>query len=536
MLGVKPIFGRSFVEADNDRGSPEVVMLGYGYWQRRFGGNPAAVGRRIMVDGTAREIIGVLPQGFWFMDMTHDLVVPLRFERAKVRLAGYNFQAIGRLRPGVTLAQVDADVARMIGVALAKFPPPEGHEHQDDGGRAARAEGPPAARRSRRRHRQEPVGGDGDDRDGPAHRLRQRREPAARQDRGPRPGARRPRRHRRRPRPPRPRDAGREPAARPARRRRGHRLRHRRAEAGPHDEPGEAAAAGADRRRRDVAGVHARRVGRGRPRLRRDPGAEARPRPPRRGAPGRRPQCQRQPRPQHHPQHADDRPGGAGAGAADRLRPDDPHLPVDASRAARIHGTGDAADASDRHPRRRRQGRRPRAPHAAEPRRRAGGPARGHVGQRDQRAADDRHELAGSGRRQRSHLPGEPDSAAAPLHPDGAEDLPGAGHAAHRGPRLRLDGHPPAARRRADLRQLRPRVLGLGSGRDRQAHPLESERPVERGHRRGGRHASRRRRPAGAFDRVLAAAGQQIGGLHPPRSASWHRELRDRDPPRGDRR
>ena len=126
MLGVKPIFGRSFVEADNDRGSPEVVMLGYGYWQRRFGGNPAAVGRRIMVDGTAREIIGVLPQGFWFMDMTSDLVVPLRFERAKVRLAGYNFQAIGRLRPGVTLAQVDADVARMIGVALARFPPPEG--------------------------------------------------------------------------------------------------------------------------------------------------------------------------------------------------------------------------------------------------------------------------------------------------------------------------------------------------------------------------------------------------------------------------
>jgi predicted permease len=126
MLGVTPILGRAFVERDNDRSRPEVVMLGYGYWQRRFGGDPAAVGRRIMVDGTAREIIGVLPQGFWFMDMSHDLVVPLRFDRATVRLAGYNFQAIGRLRPGVTLAQVDADVARMIGVALTKLPPPEG--------------------------------------------------------------------------------------------------------------------------------------------------------------------------------------------------------------------------------------------------------------------------------------------------------------------------------------------------------------------------------------------------------------------------
>jgi predicted permease len=126
MLGVTPIFGRAFVERDNDDSSPEVVMLGYGYWQRRFGGNPAAIGRRITVDGTAREIIGVLPQGFWFMDMDHDLVVPLRFDRAKVHLAGYNFRAIGRLRPGVTITQMNADVARMIGVALARFPPPEG--------------------------------------------------------------------------------------------------------------------------------------------------------------------------------------------------------------------------------------------------------------------------------------------------------------------------------------------------------------------------------------------------------------------------
>ena len=58
ILGVKPIYGRSFVEQDDREGSPEVVMLGYGYWQRRFGGDPGAVGRRIMVDGRAREVIG----------------------------------------------------------------------------------------------------------------------------------------------------------------------------------------------------------------------------------------------------------------------------------------------------------------------------------------------------------------------------------------------------------------------------------------------------------------------------------------------
>ena len=68
----------------------------------------------------------MLPQSFWFMDVPHDVVVPIRFDRTRVRLAGYSFQAIGRLRPGVTLEQVDADVARMIGLELTMFPPPNG--------------------------------------------------------------------------------------------------------------------------------------------------------------------------------------------------------------------------------------------------------------------------------------------------------------------------------------------------------------------------------------------------------------------------
>jgi predicted permease len=126
MLGVQPALGRAFTEKDDQAGSPEVVMLGHGYWQRRFGSDPGAVGRRIMVDGTPREIIGVLPDGFWFLDAPHDLLLPLRFDRTTVRLAGYNFNAIGRLRPGVDLAAVNADVERMIRIELGKFPPPQG--------------------------------------------------------------------------------------------------------------------------------------------------------------------------------------------------------------------------------------------------------------------------------------------------------------------------------------------------------------------------------------------------------------------------
>jgi putative ABC transport system permease protein len=130
MLGVHPVLGREFTEKDDQDKSPEVVMLSYGYWQRRFGGDPKVIGRRIMADGLAREIIGVLPKKFWFMDMGHDLVMPLRFDRSAVHLAGYNFQAIARLRPGVTLQQANADVARMIGVELNKFPPPKGMNKQ----------------------------------------------------------------------------------------------------------------------------------------------------------------------------------------------------------------------------------------------------------------------------------------------------------------------------------------------------------------------------------------------------------------------
>jgi predicted permease len=126
ILGVHPMLGRDFTEKDNVNGSPDVLMLSYGYWQRRLGGDPKVIGRRIMADGSAREIIGVLPRGFWFMDRAHDLVLPLRFDRAAVRLAGYNFQAIARLRPGVTIQQANTDVARMIGIELDKFPPPKG--------------------------------------------------------------------------------------------------------------------------------------------------------------------------------------------------------------------------------------------------------------------------------------------------------------------------------------------------------------------------------------------------------------------------
>ena len=130
MLGVRPVLGREFTEKDNQDKSPEVVMLSHGYWQRRFGGDPKVIGRRIMADGLAREIIGVLPKEFWFMDMrprssAASSVRP--FHRAP---CGIQLPAIARLRPGVTIEQANADVARMIDIELNKFPPPNGMSKQ----------------------------------------------------------------------------------------------------------------------------------------------------------------------------------------------------------------------------------------------------------------------------------------------------------------------------------------------------------------------------------------------------------------------
>ncbi|HLY18044.1 MAG TPA: ABC transporter permease, partial [Bryobacteraceae bacterium] len=126
ILGVQPIRGRWFTRKDDSTGSPKTVVLSYGYWQRKFGGDSSVIGRRIVADGEAREIIGVMPQSFRFMNRTFALLVPLQIDRAKVFIGNFSFQAVARLKPGVTLAQANADVARMLPMMLDKFPPAPG--------------------------------------------------------------------------------------------------------------------------------------------------------------------------------------------------------------------------------------------------------------------------------------------------------------------------------------------------------------------------------------------------------------------------
>lgn len=127
LLGVRPALGRVFTRKDDTAGSPSTAMLSYGYWQHKAGGNTSIVGRRILIDGEAREIIGVLPQNFRFLDRDASVILPLRFDRSKLSLGNFSFQGIARLRPGVTLTQANADVARMLAIVNRSYPPPPGY-------------------------------------------------------------------------------------------------------------------------------------------------------------------------------------------------------------------------------------------------------------------------------------------------------------------------------------------------------------------------------------------------------------------------
>ena len=127
-LGVQPAAGRWFSQADDTPGSPETIILTYGYWQRRFGGKPV-VGRVLTVDSKPHAVVGVMPRDFRFLNSKADVLLPERFDRNKIFLGNFSFQGIARLKPGITLEQANADLGRMLGIWLRSWPTPPGFSH-----------------------------------------------------------------------------------------------------------------------------------------------------------------------------------------------------------------------------------------------------------------------------------------------------------------------------------------------------------------------------------------------------------------------
>src|SRR5436190_7441533 len=123
MLGAQPQAGRLFSRTDAAAGGPDTVILTSGYWKSKFGGESSAIGRTLMIDGKPREIIGVLPESFRFLDRRVSIVMPYQLDRGKTFLGQFSFNAMARLKPGVTLEQANADAARLIPISFTLFPP-----------------------------------------------------------------------------------------------------------------------------------------------------------------------------------------------------------------------------------------------------------------------------------------------------------------------------------------------------------------------------------------------------------------------------
>lgn len=122
VLRVRPVLGRDFTAADDGPGAPPTVILSHGYWQRAFGGDPGVLGRTLRVSGTPREIIGVLPEGFRFLDRNPALLYPAGLDPAQVIMGNFSYQGIARLRPGSTLQDVSTETAHLAFVAADRFP------------------------------------------------------------------------------------------------------------------------------------------------------------------------------------------------------------------------------------------------------------------------------------------------------------------------------------------------------------------------------------------------------------------------------
>jgi predicted permease len=121
-LSVPPVVGRWLLAADQDPHGQKAVMLSYGYWQRRFGGDPSVIGRSVAIDAQPREIVGVMPKGFELVNADFDVIAPFAFDRNKQQLAGFGLQGIARLKPGIPITQANADVKRMLPIWEDSWP------------------------------------------------------------------------------------------------------------------------------------------------------------------------------------------------------------------------------------------------------------------------------------------------------------------------------------------------------------------------------------------------------------------------------
>jgi putative ABC transport system permease protein len=114
LIRTQPLRGRALTAEDQQPGREPVAVLSYGLWQRRFGADPNAVGRAVMLSGKSTTIVGVMPQGFDFPAQS-EVWVPLQLDPAKERRDNRYLQVVGRLKPGATITQAQTQLDTING-------------------------------------------------------------------------------------------------------------------------------------------------------------------------------------------------------------------------------------------------------------------------------------------------------------------------------------------------------------------------------------------------------------------------------------
>ncbi|SPF41085.1 ABC efflux pump, inner membrane subunit [Candidatus Sulfopaludibacter sp. SbA4] len=124
-LGVQPILGRTFRSGDDQVGAAPVVILGGGLWRRKFGSAPDVIGKPLTLNGTLYTVVGVIPPGFTFYGQDRDIYTPIgqwndpSFRDRRISVSAH---VVGRLKPGVTLAEAKADMDVVARNLAAAFP------------------------------------------------------------------------------------------------------------------------------------------------------------------------------------------------------------------------------------------------------------------------------------------------------------------------------------------------------------------------------------------------------------------------------
>ena len=123
ILGVDPVLGRTFLPEEDIPGQHQVVVLSERLWQRRFNRDPSIVNRNITLNGKSFTVVGVMPRGFFYPERETELWIPWAMEPEQASGRGDHYlRLIGRLKPGATLQQANADVQSIAGRLAAEYP------------------------------------------------------------------------------------------------------------------------------------------------------------------------------------------------------------------------------------------------------------------------------------------------------------------------------------------------------------------------------------------------------------------------------